>query len=181
LQSPLAVAAETVCTARGPVVVAVAQAVAGYTWCSQVMSSSLTCAGRSSCTQCPQPAMRWLLTSPGMVVENESMTFWMNAADASRAPPMRRDGCVMTAPSYAARSSQSRSTFRLRRCSARTSRRSSPDATLVTGTTIQAPGASALARGLGATLGRPVPRQRQQLLPREHRNGHSERGAERQR
>jgi hypothetical protein len=45
------------------------------------------------------------------------------------------------------------------------------------------PGAGCVgpARGLGSTLGRPVPRQRQRLLPHDHRNGYSERGAERQR
>ena len=56
----------------------------------------------------------WLLTSPGMVVENESMTFWIHVPDASWAPLMNKDGCVMAAPSYAARSSQSRSTLRYR-------------------------------------------------------------------
>jgi hypothetical protein len=34
-----------------------------------------------------------------MVVENESMTFWIHAPEASRAPLMKRDGCVMAAPS----------------------------------------------------------------------------------
>ncbi len=34
-------------------------------------------------TQCPQPERRWLLTSPGMVDENASITFWIQPADAS--------------------------------------------------------------------------------------------------
>src|SRR3954451_6952 len=89
-----------------------AQATAGDTSCNQSMSISFTRAGRSSGTQCPQPAKTWLLTSPGMVEENESITFWIHPADASRAPPTNKDGWVIAAPSYAARSSQSRSTLR---------------------------------------------------------------------
>jgi hypothetical protein len=81
----------------------VAQAVAGCTLCNQSTRISLTCAGRSSCTQCPQPGRRWLPTSPGMVVENESMTFWIHAPEASRAlrsPAHSGQGVLV---SYAAR------------------------------------------------------------------------------